>query len=88
MEAGSKRTAKANSIVKLKINASIQSRKTALTLRGKSAKFFKIKLGDTIFNGSMWDYEDVTDSKELLCHYFYAFLKFIFFLFLEHFAFF
>jgi hypothetical protein len=31
----------------------------ALTLRGKSAKFFKIKLGDTIFNGSMWDYVDV-----------------------------
>jgi len=30
----------------------------ALTLRGKSAKFFKIKLGDTIFNGSMWDYVD------------------------------
>ena len=59
MEAGSKRTAKANSIVKPKINASIQSRKTALTLRGKSAKFFKIKLGDTIFNGSMWYYVDV-----------------------------
>ncbi len=59
MEAGSKRTVKANSIVKPKINASIQSRKTALTLRGKSAKFFKIKLGDTIFNGSMWDYVDV-----------------------------
>ena len=53
MEAGSKRTAKANSIVKPKINASIQSRKTALTLRGKSAKYFKIKLGDTILNGAM-----------------------------------
>ena len=59
MEAGSKRTAKANSIVKPKINASIQSRKTALTLRGKLAKFFKIKLGDTIFNGSMCNYVDV-----------------------------
>ena len=31
----------------------------ALTLRGKSAKYFKIKLGDTIFNGSMWYYVDV-----------------------------
>jgi hypothetical protein len=29
-----------------------------LTRRGKSAKFFKITLGDTIFNGSMWDYVD------------------------------
>ena len=53
MEAGSKRTAKANSIEKPKINASIQSRKTALTLRGKSAKYFKIKLGGTILNGAM-----------------------------------
>jgi len=30
-----------------------------LKLRGKSAKYFKIKLGDTIFNGSMWYYVDV-----------------------------
>ena len=59
MEAGSKRTAKANSIVKPKINTSIQSIKTALTLRGKSAKYFKIKLGDTIFNESMCDYVDM-----------------------------
>ena len=30
----------------------------ALTLRGKLAKYFKIALGDTIFNGLMWDYVD------------------------------
>ena len=31
----------------------------ALTLRGKSAKFFKIKLGDTELYSAMWDYVDV-----------------------------
>ena len=31
----------------------------ALTLRGKSAKYFKIKLSNTVFNGEMWDYEDL-----------------------------
>ena len=31
----------------------------ALTLRGKSAKYFKIKLGDTIFNRAMWDHVDM-----------------------------
>ena len=31
----------------------------ALTLRGKSAKYFKIKLGDIIFKESMFDYVDV-----------------------------
>ena len=31
----------------------------ALTLRGKSAKYFKIKPGDTILNRAMRDYEDV-----------------------------
>ena len=32
----------------------------ALTLRGKSAKYFKIKPGDTVLNAAMWDYVDVT----------------------------
>ena len=59
MEAGSKRTAKANSIAKHNTARSKQIKNAALTLRGKSAKFFKIKLGDTIFNGSMWYYVDV-----------------------------
>jgi len=59
MEAGSKRTAKASSIEKPRITASIQIRNAALTLRGKSAKYFKNKLSDTIFNGSMCDYVDV-----------------------------
>ena len=58
-EAGSKRTAKANSIEKLRITASTQIRSAALTLRGKSAKYFKIKPGDTILNGAMLDYVDV-----------------------------
>ena len=59
MEAGSKRTANANSIAKHKITRSKHIKKAALILRGKSAKYFKIKLGDTILNGAMWDYEDV-----------------------------
>ena len=59
MEAGSKRTANASSIEKPRITASTQIRNAALTLRGKSAKYFKIKPGDTILNGSMWDYVDV-----------------------------
>ena len=60
MEAGSNRTAKASSIEKPRITASTQIRNAALTLRGKFAKFFKIKLGDTVLNAAMWDYVDVT----------------------------
>ena len=37
----------------------LNGRIAKLQLRGKSVKYFKIKLGDTIFNGSMWDYVDV-----------------------------
>ena len=59
MEAGSKRTANASSIEKPRITASTQIRSAALTLRGKSAKYFKIKPGDTILNGAMLDYVDV-----------------------------
>ena len=39
-----------------------------MTLRGKSAKFFKIKLGNTIFNGSMCDYVDVI-FKIFVCEF-------------------
>jgi hypothetical protein len=54
----------------------MQSRKTALTLRGKSAKYFKIKLGDTIFNGSMCDYVVVILRLEgIVIAFFYASLK-------------
>ena len=59
MEAGSKRTANANSIAKHKITRSKHIKKAAFILRGKSAKYFKIKLGDTIFNGAMFDKEPV-----------------------------
>ena len=59
MEAGSKRTAKANSIAKHNTAKSIPNKNAALTLRGKSAKYFKMKLGDTIFNAAMQDYVDV-----------------------------
>ena len=58
-EAGSKRTAKASNIVKHNITKSKQIKNIALTVRGESAKYFKIKLGDTIFNGSMCNYVDV-----------------------------
>jgi phosphotransferase system HPr-like phosphotransfer protein len=47
-EAGSKRTAKASSIAKHNTTKSKHNKKVALTLRGKSAKDFSIKLGDTI----------------------------------------
>jgi hypothetical protein len=47
-EAGSKRTAKASSIAKHSTTKSKHIKKAALTLRGKSAKDFSIKLGDTI----------------------------------------
>ena len=53
MEAGSKRTANASSIEKHRVNVSTQIRNAALQLRGKSAKFFKIKLGDTGLNAEM-----------------------------------
>ena len=32
---------------------------TALKMRGESAKYFKIKIGDIKFNGAMFDYADV-----------------------------
>ena len=54
-----KRTAKANSIAKHNTTRSKHIKNTALTRRGKLAKYFKIKLVYTIFNGSMWDYVDV-----------------------------
>ena len=59
MEAGSKRAAKASSTAKHNTEKSKHINNPALKLRGKSAKYFKIKLGDTIFNGSMWYYVDV-----------------------------
>ena len=58
-EVGLKRTAKASSIAAHSTTKSKHIKKAALTLRGKSAKFFKNKISDTIFNGSMWDYVDV-----------------------------
>ena len=64
MEAGSKRTANASSIEKPRITASTQIRNVALTLRGKSAKYFKIKSGDTVLNETMWDYVDVLLRSE------------------------
>ena len=59
MEAGSKRTAKASSIAKHNTTRSKQIKNTALKLRGKSDKYFKIKPGDTILNAAMWDYVDL-----------------------------
>ena len=56
-EAGSKRTAKASSNVKHSTTKSKHNKKVALTLRGKSAKFFKIEY--TIFNGAMWNCVDM-----------------------------
>jgi hypothetical protein len=51
--AGSKRTANASSIAKHNTTKSKHIKKAALTLRGKSAKDFSIKLGDTKFNAAM-----------------------------------
>ena len=50
---GSKRTAKASSIAKHNTTKSKHIKNAALTLRGKSAKDFSIKLGDTKFNAAM-----------------------------------
>jgi hypothetical protein len=57
--AGSKRTAKASIIVKPNTKRSKQIKNAALNLRGNSAKVFKNKLGDIIFNESMWDFVNV-----------------------------
>ena len=72
-EVGLKRTAKASSTAKHSTTKSKQIKNAALTLRGKSAKFFKIKRGDTALYTAMRDYVDVL-LKTFVCNYYRSFM--------------